>query len=86
MMAPGGQKKVSGAAAMAAFPAAQTKDGLRKGEATAPRAEAVMLVWAAPSGFAMAAAVGFQRLAEAVAAELAVSLPLPLALVVVGLP
>jgi len=45
-----------------------------------------MLVWAAPSGFAMAASVGFQRPAEAVAAELVVSLPLPLALVVVGLP
>ena len=45
-----------------------------------------MLVRAAPSGFAMAAAVGFQRPAKAVAAELAVSLPLPLALVVAGLP
>jgi hypothetical protein len=43
-----------------------------------------MLVWAAPSGFAKAAAVGFQRPAEAVAAELAVSLPL--VLVVARLP
>ena len=45
-----------------------------------------MLVRAAPSGFAMAAAVGFHLPAEAVAAELAVSLQLPLALVVAGVP
>src|SRR6266404_7899389 len=71
---------------MAAFPAAQTEDGLPKGEVATPHAKAAVLVWAAPSGFAMAAAVGFQRPAEAVAAELVVSLPLPLALVVAGLP
>lgn len=79
--ASGGQKKVSGVAAMAGFPAAQTPTGAPVEKVVESRREAARLVLAAPWQFAVAVAADSQQPAEAVAAKLVAPLPLALAAV-----